>query len=34
MDEYNAMVARLKSERKDYLASFAGLDEAILKSIG
>ena len=34
MDEYNAMVSRLKSERKDYLASFAGLDEAIVKSIG
>jgi phosphoenolpyruvate carboxykinase (ATP) len=34
MDEYNAMVSRLKNERKDYLASFAGLDEAIVKSIG
>jgi phosphoenolpyruvate carboxykinase (ATP) len=34
MEEYNAMVSRLKSERKDYLASFAGLEEAIVKSIG
>jgi phosphoenolpyruvate carboxykinase (ATP) len=34
MDEYNAMVSRLKSERKDYLASFPGLDEAVVKSIG
>ncbi len=32
--EYDAMVARLKRERKEYLASFAGLDEAIVKSIG
>jgi phosphoenolpyruvate carboxykinase (ATP) len=34
MDEYNEMVSRLKRERKDYLASFTGLDEAIVKSIG
>jgi phosphoenolpyruvate carboxykinase (ATP) len=34
MDEYNAMVERLKRERRDYLASFAGLDEAVVKSIG
>jgi phosphoenolpyruvate carboxykinase (ATP) len=34
MDEYDAMVARLKRERREYLTSFAGLDEAILKSIG
>ena len=34
LDEYDAMVSRLKRERKDYLASFAGLDEAIVKSIG
>ena len=33
-DEYDALVARLKRERRDYLASFAGLDEAIVKSIG
>jgi phosphoenolpyruvate carboxykinase (ATP) len=32
--EYDAMVARLKRERKEYLASFAGLDESIVKSIG
>jgi phosphoenolpyruvate carboxykinase (ATP) len=34
MDEYNGMVSRLKRERQDYLASFAGLDEAVVKSIG
>ena len=34
MDEYAAMVARLKRERREYLSSFAGLDEAIVKSIG
>jgi phosphoenolpyruvate carboxykinase (ATP) len=34
LDEYNAMVARIKKERRDYLASFTGLDDAILKSIG
>jgi len=34
MAEYEAMVARLKRERREYLASFAGLDEAIIKSIG
>ena len=34
LDEYNAMVARLKSERREYLASFPGLDDSILKSIG
>ena len=32
--EYDAMVARLKKERTEYLSSFAGLDEAIVKSIG
>jgi phosphoenolpyruvate carboxykinase (ATP) len=31
--EYDAMVRRLKQERRDYLGSFAGLDEAITKSI-
>ena len=34
MDEYAAMVARLKRERREYLSSFAGLDEAIVKAIG
>jgi hypothetical protein len=34
MDEYAAMVARLKRERREYLSSFADLDEAIVKSIG
>jgi phosphoenolpyruvate carboxykinase (ATP) len=33
-DEYDAMVARMKHERREYLASFAGLDDAIVKSIG
>jgi phosphoenolpyruvate carboxykinase (ATP) len=32
--EYDAMVARMKRERREYLASFPGLDEAIVKSIG
>jgi phosphoenolpyruvate carboxykinase (ATP) len=32
--EYEAMVARIKKERREYLASFAGLDDAIVKSIG
>ena len=32
--EYNAMVDRMKRERREYLASFPGLDEAIVKSIG
>jgi phosphoenolpyruvate carboxykinase (ATP) len=31
---YDAMVSRMKRERREYLASFAGLDEAIVKSIG
>jgi len=34
IDEYDAMVSRLKRERREYLGSFAGLDEAIVKSIG
>jgi phosphoenolpyruvate carboxykinase (ATP) len=34
LGEYDAMVARLKRERKEYLGSFAGLDEAIVKAIG
>jgi phosphoenolpyruvate carboxykinase (ATP) len=32
--DYDAMVARMKRERREYLASFPGLDEAIVKSIG
>jgi phosphoenolpyruvate carboxykinase (ATP) len=32
--EYDALVARMKRERREYLASFPGLDEAIVKSIG
>jgi phosphoenolpyruvate carboxykinase (ATP) len=31
---YDATVSRMKLERREYLASFAGLDEAIVKSIG
>ena len=31
--EYDGMVARLKRERAEYLGSFAGLDDAITKSI-
>jgi phosphoenolpyruvate carboxykinase (ATP) len=34
VDAYAAMVSRMKRERREYLASFAGLDEAIVKSIG
>ena len=33
-DEYDAMVARLTKERREYLLSFPGLDDAIVKSIG
>jgi len=32
-EEYDALVGRLKQERRAYLGSFAGLDEAITKSI-
>jgi len=32
--EYRQHVERLKAERADFLATFAGLDEAIVKSIG
>ena len=32
--EYDAMVARLTSERKQFLGSFPGLNEDIVKSIG
>jgi phosphoenolpyruvate carboxykinase (ATP) len=34
LPEYQAMVGRIKQERRDYLSSFAGLDDAIVKSIG
>jgi len=34
MAEYTAMVERMKTERREYLSSFAGLEEAIVKSIG
>jgi phosphoenolpyruvate carboxykinase (ATP) len=33
MDEYDAMVRRMKTERREYLGSFKGLDGAIVKSI-
>lgn len=33
MDEYEAMVERLKRERREYLTSFAGLNKTIIKSI-
>ncbi|HVB43222.1 MAG TPA: phosphoenolpyruvate carboxykinase [Streptosporangiaceae bacterium] len=32
--EYEATVERIKRERREYLTSFPGLDEAIVKSIG
>jgi phosphoenolpyruvate carboxykinase (ATP) len=34
LSEYQEMVARLKRERREYLTSFTGLDEGIVKSIG
>jgi phosphoenolpyruvate carboxykinase (ATP) len=34
IEEYDAIVRRMKRERREYLASFPGLDEAIVKSIG
>jgi phosphoenolpyruvate carboxykinase (ATP) len=34
MDEYEAMVGRLKQERKEFLGSFHGLDESLVKSLG
>src|SRR5437764_231782 len=34
VDEYKAMVARLKRERREYLSSFGGLDDAIVQSGG
>jgi phosphoenolpyruvate carboxykinase (ATP) len=33
-EEYDAMVARLKRERKEFLGSFPGLDESLVKSLG
>jgi len=33
LEEYDGMVARLKKERREYLGSFPGLDEAIVKSV-
>ena len=32
--EHEAMVARLKRERKEFLGSFPGLDESLVKSLG
>ena len=32
--EHDAMVARLKQERKEFLGSFPGLDESLVKSLG
>ncbi|MGH3321250.1 MAG: phosphoenolpyruvate carboxykinase [Streptosporangiaceae bacterium] len=34
VEEYEERVERLKRERREYLQSFGGLDEAIVKSIG
>jgi phosphoenolpyruvate carboxykinase (ATP) len=33
-DEHVAMAARLKRERKDFLNSFPGLDESLVKALG
>ena len=33
-DEHDAMVARLKRERREFLNSFPGLDESLVKSLG
>jgi phosphoenolpyruvate carboxykinase (ATP) len=33
-EEYDAMVARLKRERKEFLGSFPALDESLVKSLG
>jgi phosphoenolpyruvate carboxykinase (ATP) len=33
-EEHDAMVARLKRERKEFLGSFPGLDESLVKSLG
>ncbi|HEX6207937.1 MAG TPA: phosphoenolpyruvate carboxykinase (ATP), partial [Actinomycetota bacterium] len=34
MDEYDAMVDRLKTERVEFLKRFEGLDEEIIKAVG
>jgi hypothetical protein len=34
MEEYDAMVDRLKSERAAFLEGFPGLDEEIVKAVG
>jgi phosphoenolpyruvate carboxykinase (ATP) len=34
MDEHEAMVARLKQERKEFLGSFPGLDDSLVSSLG
>ena len=34
MDEHEAMAARLKRERREFLNSFPGLDESLVKSLG
>jgi len=34
LDEYDAMVDRLKSERVEFLKRFEGLDEEIIKAVG
>ena len=33
-DEHEAMVTRLKRERGEFLNSFPGLDESLVKSLG
>ena len=33
LDEYDAIVAQLKTERRDFLRSFPGLDESIVNVI-
>ncbi|HEX3195738.1 MAG TPA: phosphoenolpyruvate carboxykinase [Streptosporangiaceae bacterium] len=33
-EEHDAMVARLKRERKEFLGSFPGLDDSLVKSLG
>jgi hypothetical protein len=33
MDEYQAQVKRLAEDRKSYLASWPGLDKAIIKAV-
>jgi phosphoenolpyruvate carboxykinase (ATP) len=32
--EHEAMAARLKQERSEFLSSFPGLDESLVKSLG